>query len=73
MQAFQIWYLASYPEKIGSETEPVRTSRSAFPDLKRLTREERLAHGAEFVERLRPKYEEKLSNPAFQRTTDRSR
>ncbi len=70
MQAFQIWYLAAYPEKIGTETEPVRKSRTAFPDLKGLKRDERLAHGAEFIERLRPEYEEKLSNRAFQRTTD---
>lgn len=69
MQAFQIWYLASYPEKIGAETEPVRKSRTAFPGLKELKREERLAHGAEFVERLRPEYEEKLSYRAIQRTT----
>jgi hypothetical protein len=69
MQAFQIWYLASYPEKIGTETEPVQRSRTAFPDMKGMLREERLAHGAEFMERLRPKYEGKLSNRAFQRTT----
>lgn len=69
MQAFQIWYLASYPEKIGAETEPVRKSRSAFPNMGSLTRQERLAKGAEFVEHLRPRYEEKLSNRSSKRTT----
>ncbi|MGH7183879.1 MAG: hypothetical protein ACREJN_18140 [Nitrospiraceae bacterium] len=71
MQAFQIWYLASYPEKIGAETEPVLKSRSAFPDLNKLAREARLTHGAEFMKSLRPKYEGKLlSNPSFKRTTN---
>lgn len=60
MQAFQIWYLASYPDKLGAETEPVRKSRIAFPELHKLSREERLAAGAEFVEQLRPAYEHKL-------------
>jgi len=69
MQAFQIWYLASYPEKIGFETEPVRKSRAALPELNALSREERLARGSAFMESLRPKYEGKmLSNPAPQRT-----
>lgn len=49
MQAFQIWYLAMYPDKIGVETQPVITSRQAFPDFDSLTREERLRRGAEFV------------------------
>ena len=70
MQAFQIWYLASYPEKIGAETEPVIKSRSAFPDLNNLPREARLTRGAEFMESLRPMYEGNLlSNPSFKRTT----
>lgn len=69
MQAYQIWYLASYPEKVGTETEPVKTSRSALPGLSELKRGERLACGAEFLERLRPKYEESLSNRASQPTT----
>lgn len=53
MKAFQIWYLASYPEKIGSENELVRKSRLAFPDLDALSREERLARGTQFVERVK--------------------
>jgi hypothetical protein len=50
MQAFQIWYLAAYPEQIGSEREPVLKSRRAFPDLASLSREEQLKRGAQFVE-----------------------
>jgi hypothetical protein len=53
MQAFQIWYLASYPEKIGHETELVRKSQSAFPDLGALSRDVRLVRGAEFIEKLK--------------------
>lgn len=53
MQAFQIWYLASYPEKIGHETELVRKAQSAFPDLGALSREARLVRGSEFIEKLR--------------------
>src|SRR4051812_38424066 len=67
MQAFQIWYLASYLEKVGAETDPVRRSRSAFPDMSKSGREKRLAHGAEFMESLRPRYEAKLSNSRFNR------
>jgi hypothetical protein len=53
MQAFQIWYLAMYPDKIGSETEPVQKSRLAFADLESLSRSEKLARGAEFSARLK--------------------
>lgn len=49
MQAFQIWYLAMYPDKIGAESELVITSRSAFPSLDKLTREEQLAAGQTFL------------------------
>ena len=68
MQAYQIWYLASYPEKVGTDTELVKKSRSALPGLSELQREESLARGAEFVEQMRPKYEERLTNRALQRT-----
>jgi hypothetical protein len=53
MQAFQIWYLASYPEIIGHETQLVRKSQLAFPDLGSLSREVRLVRGAEFIEKLK--------------------
>jgi hypothetical protein len=49
MQAFQIWYLARYPDKIGTEAEQVIKSQSAFPRLADLTREEQLAAGLEFL------------------------
>jgi hypothetical protein len=53
MQGFQVWYLASYPEKIGNESELVRKSRLAFPSLDTLSREERLNRGAQFIERVK--------------------
>jgi hypothetical protein len=56
MQAFQIWYLAAYPNKIGAETEPVVKSRKAFPDFQTLARPERLRRGAEFVGRVKERY-----------------
>lgn len=53
MQAFQLWYLASYPENIGIETEPVRQSLAVLPNMSKLSREERLARGAEFLASVR--------------------
>ena len=53
MQGFQIWYLASYPEKIGYDAEPARKLRLAFPCLQLLPRETRLIRGAEFIEKLK--------------------
>lgn len=53
MQAFQIWYLASYPATIGHEAEMVSRSRSAFPDLETLSRKTRLVRGAEFIAKLK--------------------
>jgi hypothetical protein len=52
MQAFQIWYLALYPGKIGHETQPVQTSKRVFPDLCAKTRQEQLTLGHEFLERV---------------------
>ena len=52
MQAFQIWYLALYPEKIGHDSEPVRISKKAFPGLHTKTRIEQLSLGHEFLERV---------------------
>ncbi|VVO95173.1 hypothetical protein PS903_02489 [Pseudomonas fluorescens] len=49
MQAFQIWYLARYPDKIGAESELVIKSRSAFPGLNEQTREGQLAAGLNFL------------------------
>lgn len=59
MQAFQIWYLASYPEVIGHETELVRKSQLAFPDLGTLSRETRLIRGAKFIEQLKIHFPQK--------------
>lgn len=56
MQAFQIWYLASYPEKLGTETEHVKKSRGALPGLEKLSREQRLSAGLAFLESVRTQY-----------------
>lgn len=52
MQAFQIWYLALYPDKVGQDTQPVKTSKKIFPDLPTKTRPQQLALGHEFLERV---------------------
>jgi hypothetical protein len=51
IQAFQIWYLALYPDKIGSDTEPVQQARKLFPSLSSKTRPMQLTLGHEFLER----------------------
>lgn len=56
MQAFQVWFLASYPEKIGNESELVLKSKSVFPNLTEISREESLALGAEFLEVIKTNY-----------------
>lgn len=50
MQAFQVWYLALYPEKIGHETQPVATAKRLFPDLSTKERREQLSLGHQFLE-----------------------
>ncbi len=52
MQAFQVWYLALYPDKIGHDTQPVQTSKKIFPELSSKTRPQQLALGHEFLERV---------------------
>ena len=52
MQAFQIWYLALYPEKVGHDTQPVRTSKDIFPGLSKKERPQQVALGHEFLERV---------------------
>lgn len=52
MQAFQIWYLALYPDKIGHDTQPVLTSKRVFPDLPVKTRQQQLVSGHKFLERV---------------------
>ena len=58
MQAFQIWYLAKYPETLGEEADPIRKARLAFPNVGYLTREESLRRGGEFVEQQKAKKRE---------------
>jgi hypothetical protein len=52
MQAFQIWYLALYPEKIGHDTQPVRTAKEVFPGLSAKERRPQLILGHQFLERV---------------------
>ncbi|WP_199203088.1 hypothetical protein [Paraburkholderia madseniana] len=56
MQVFQIWYLASYPEKLGSEVAMVMKARAAFPRLHTHPREMKLTLGLDFLQRLRVQY-----------------
>lgn len=56
MQAFQIWYLAAYPDKIGVDTDPVVKSRKAFPGFESLSRPEKLQRGAQFVSHVKERY-----------------
>lgn len=58
MQAFQIWYLASYPEKLGNETDAVKKSLTLLAGLETLSREQRLSAGLKFLESVRAKYGE---------------
>ena len=50
MQAFQIWYLALYPEKVCNDTDLVETSRRTFPALPSQSRSEQLSLGKQFLE-----------------------
>lgn len=52
MQAFQIWYLARYPEKIGHDTQLVRTAKIVFPELSTKERPQQLTLGHQFLERV---------------------
>lgn len=52
MQAFQIWYLALHPDKIGHDISPVRTSKKVFPNLSARTLQEQRKLGHEFLERV---------------------
>jgi hypothetical protein len=50
MQAFQVWYLALYPEKIGHDTQPVSTAKRVFPGLSTKERPLQLRLGHQFLE-----------------------
>lgn len=49
MQAFQIWYLAAYPERIGKKQEIVKKALCLIPALNIEERRESLAKGKEFM------------------------
>ena len=50
IQAFQVWYLALYPEKVGHDMQPVRTANRVFPNLCIKERPMQLKLGHEFLE-----------------------
>ncbi len=50
MQAFQIWYMAAYPERFGSKDGPWKTAVEVLPTLAQLDRSGKLALGAQFLE-----------------------
>lgn len=50
MQAFQIWYLALYPELIGHDTHPVTIAKEVFPRLSKKERRQQLSLGYQFLE-----------------------
>ncbi|MCQ9615401.1 hypothetical protein L1889_00590 [Paenalcaligenes niemegkensis] len=54
MEVFQLWYVASYPERFGIDTKLVKTSRSLFPSLNTFDRRSRLLKAVEKVDQLRP-------------------
>lgn len=49
MQAYQIWYLAMYPDHIGHKTAPVMIALEAFPGLSEKGRTEQLSLGHKFL------------------------
>lgn len=58
MQAFQVWFLASHPEKLGKEQQITLNAIAAFPELTNLPRRQSLAHGKEFMLKSLDKFEE---------------
>jgi len=52
MQAFQIWYLALYPESIGHDTQFVNTAKEVFPNLSTKERCSQLILGHQFLEKV---------------------
>lgn len=50
MQAFQGWYLALYPERVGHDTDLVMKAKAIFPALSSKERIEQLALGHGFLE-----------------------
>jgi len=59
MQAFQVWYLAAYPEKIGRDESVVSNAISILPTIKSLCRRDRLAQGKAFMLRCLDEHEPK--------------
>jgi len=55
MEAFRLWYFACYPDMFDDGTEEVRVLLLSYPDMHTKTREEKMAWGAEIVQRLSPR------------------
>lgn len=52
MQAFQVWYLAVYPEKIGREKQIVKNAVKLLPSIEKEARRNSLSKGKEFMLRV---------------------
>jgi hypothetical protein len=50
MQAYQIWYLAVYPEKLGQDVDQVKKAINLLPKLANKSRQEQLLLGRKFLE-----------------------
>jgi hypothetical protein len=64
MQAFQIWYLAVYPDYIGKHSELAQKAQKFLPGIDKLEREERLKQGSAFVARAVEHYGWNLTPPS---------
>jgi hypothetical protein len=49
MQAFQVWYLAVNPEKLGVENDLTVRASTPFQDIHKKSREEQLSAGLTFL------------------------
>ncbi len=49
MQAFQIWYMASYPERFFEDNQPAQDAKLLLPTLASLTREKKIDVGARLL------------------------
>lgn len=49
MQVFQIWYMASYPERFPVDNQPAQDAKGLLPTLASLPREKKIELGAQFL------------------------
>lgn len=56
MQAFQVWYIALNPSKLGADHDFTQRASTAFQNLPTLSREDQLAAGSDFLHLMLDKY-----------------